>query len=71
LVAKDDQIMVKAKDKAMKKVLDNLELTKERTVAPWLAFNKAELSAKVLRLPEKEDIAHPIQEQLIVELYSK
>ena len=34
-------------------------------------FNPQELKAKVLRLPEKEDIQQPIQEQLIVELYSK
>jgi len=71
LVDKDDQIVLKAKEKAKKKVLDNLELTKERTVPAWLAFNAQEMSAKVLRLPGKEDIAHPIQEQLIVELYSK
>jgi len=71
LVDKDDLIEVKAKDKARKKILDNLELTKERTVPAWLAFNAQDLSAKVLRLPEKEDVAHPIQEQLIVELYSK
>ncbi len=71
LVDKDDQIVVKAKEKAKKKILDNLELTKERTIPAWLAFNVQELSGKVLRLPEKEDIAHPIQEQLIVELYSK
>ena len=62
LVDKDDQIVVKAKEKAKKKILDNLELTKERTIPAWLAFNVQELSGKVLRLPEKEDIAHPIHD---------
>lgn len=71
LVNKDDIIEVKAKEKALKKIRDNLELSKERTVPKWLEFNTQDLKAKVLRLPEKEDIDSTIQEQLIVELYSK
>ena len=71
LINKDDSIQVKTGEKALAKIRDNLELSKDRTVAKWLEFNRAELSAKVLRLPEKEDIQQPIQEQLIVELYSK
>jgi len=71
LVDKDDVIQVKTKEKALNKIKDNLELSKDRTVPTWLEFNKADFSAKVLRLPEKGDIQFPIQEQLIVELYSK
>ncbi|MBU1726924.1 MAG: 30S ribosomal protein S4 [Candidatus Omnitrophica bacterium] len=71
LVTKDDLVAVKTKDKALAKIKDNLEMTKDRTVPSWLEFNKNDLSAKVLRLPEKEDIQQPIEEQLIVELYSK
>ncbi len=71
LVAANDQVEVKAKDKAKAKIKDNLELSKDRTVPAWLEFNAAGMSAKVLRLPEKGDIQQPIQEQLIVELYSK
>ena len=71
LVDKDDLIEIKAKDKAKVKIKDNLELVKDRTVPSWLEFSAADMKGKVLRLPEKTDIQQPIQEQLIVELYSK
>jgi len=71
LVDKDDTIVAKAKEKAVNKLKENLEASKDRAVSAWLELNRNELSAKVLRLPEKEDIQFPIQEQLIVELYSK
>ncbi|MEW6101353.1 MAG: 30S ribosomal protein S4 [Candidatus Omnitrophota bacterium] len=71
LVDKDDTIEVKVKEKALNKIKDNLEVSKDRTVPSWLDFKAEGLSAKVLRLPEKEDIQQTIQEQLIVELYSK
>lgn len=70
-VDKDDIVEVKAKEKAMKKIKDNMELNKDRTVSSWLEFDNQALKAKVLRLPEKEDISSTIQEQLIIELYSK
>ncbi|MDD5476803.1 MAG: 30S ribosomal protein S4 [Candidatus Omnitrophica bacterium] len=71
LVDKDDLVEIKAKDKAKIKIKDNLELSKDRTVPGWLEFNAAQMRAKVVKLPEKTDIQQPIQEQLIVELYSK
>ena len=40
-------------------------------VPAWLQADHDGLTAKVLRLPEREEIAAPVQEQLIVELYSK
>ncbi|MFA5356124.1 MAG: 30S ribosomal protein S4 [Candidatus Omnitrophota bacterium] len=71
LIKQGDIIEAKTKEKAQKKLKENLELSRDRSVPGWLEFNVQELKAKVLRLPEKEDIGHPIQEQLIVELYSK
>jgi len=71
LVDKDDIIEVKTKEKAKNKFKEIMEQSKERTVPSWLEFNATGLSGKVLRLPEKEDIQQTIQEQLIVELYSK
>lgn len=71
LVDKDDLLTLKAKEKALVKIKDNLELSKERTRPGWLDFDSTSLTGKVLRLPEKQDIEHSIQEQLIVELYSK
>jgi small subunit ribosomal protein S4 len=66
-----DLIEVKGKDKSLLKVKENIEQSKERSIPSWLEFNAQELKARVLRLPEKEDIQQSIQEQLIVELYSK
>lgn len=71
LVANNDLVEVRAKDKALNKIKDNLELSKDRTVPSWLEFDSKALKAKVARLPEKGDISSTIQEQLIVELYSK
>ncbi len=70
-VKQGDIIEIKAKEKAANKIKENLELSRDRSVPSWLEFNQQELKGKVLRLPEKEDIGQPIQEQLIVELYSK
>lgn len=71
LIDKDDIVEIKAKEKARNKFSENLELSKDRDIPSWLDFNAKELKARVLRLPEKEDIQQTIQEQLIVELYSK
>jgi len=71
LVAKDDTVELKSQDKARNRIKENMEFTKDRGVAGWLEFNPVEFKAKVLRLPEKDDISATIQEQLIVELYSK
>jgi len=71
LIEKDDTIQLRTKEKASKKIKEITELTKDRTVPGWLQYDAANWSAKVVRLPEKEDIQQQIQEQLIVELYSK
>ncbi len=71
LIDKDDIIEVKTKEGPKNKIKENMEISKDRGVPAWLEFNPQELKAKVLRLPEKEDISSTIQEQLIVELYSK
>jgi small subunit ribosomal protein S4 len=66
-----DVIDVKGKDGVKKTIKENIELSKDRGVIGWLEADLQNLKAKVLRLPDREDIQMPIQEQLIVELYSK
>jgi small subunit ribosomal protein S4 len=70
-VDKDDIVQLKVKDRTLGKIKESLEMAKDRSLPSWLEFNNKDLSAKILRLPEKDDIQQPIQEQLIVELYSK
>jgi len=71
LVEKDDVVEIRSKDKPKVKLNENLQLSKDRTVPAWIEFSPAEMKGKVTRLPEKGDIQMQIQEQLIVELYSK
>ncbi|MBU0710172.1 MAG: 30S ribosomal protein S4 [Candidatus Omnitrophica bacterium] len=70
-VSKGDAITMKAKEKGLNKIRENLETSKDKTLPSWLDFDQKSLRANILRLPEKEDIQQLIQEQLIVELYSK
>ena len=48
-----------------------VEATNGRVVPTWLELDKENLSAKVVRLPAKEDLDYEVEEQMIVELYSK
>ncbi|NJN64068.1 MAG: 30S ribosomal protein S4 [Acidobacteria bacterium] len=49
----------------------NLDTAQGRGVPSWLELDTAGFKGRVLELPRREDIAMPIQENLIVELYSK
>ena len=53
------------------RIKQNLEQTKDRPVPPWIQVDAKTLKGLIIRLPQKEDMGLPIQEQLIVELYSK
>jgi small subunit ribosomal protein S4 len=50
---------------------DAMEASVRRTVPQWLELDKSNFKATVKSNPVREDIQMPIQEQLIVELYSK
>jgi small subunit ribosomal protein S4 len=64
-----DVITMKAGSPAEPVVRDATELTGQ--IPAWLQADHDGLTAKVLRKPERKEIAAPVQEQLIVELYSK
>ena len=70
-VKTSDIITLKGNDKYMKYMKDNLEIAKDRGVPTWLKFDQQNLKAEVSTMPKRADVAFPIQEQLIVELYSK
>ena len=48
-----------------------LEANASRPVPAWLDKDAENLSAKVAKLPDREEIAVPVEEHLIVEFYSK
>lgn len=67
-----DIIQIKTDEKTKKRIQDTAELTKDtRAVPAWLESDCANLKGQIKRLPIKADIGYAIQEQLIVELYSK
>ncbi len=65
----DDVITMRTGSNADKTIRDATELVS--AVPAWLQADHDGLTAKVLRHPERDEIAAPVQEQLIVELYSK
>jgi len=70
-VNKEEVLVLKKKEGIQKYIRANLEMTKDRAECDWLDVDKDQLKATVKRLPIRDDIAVPIKEQLIVELYSK
>lgn len=66
-----DRIAVKAKEKTQKRVKDYLEKWNDLKIPEWLSFNPEKLEAEVLRQPTKADANLPVEESMIVELYSK
>ena len=68
-VRPDDIVAVRTGSKATETVRAATDLTS--SVAPWLLVDHDNLTGKVLRAPERDEIDAPVQEQLIVELYSK
>ena len=48
-----------------------MEEVKGRGIPEWLSFDAGSMSGRIVSLPTREQINLPVQEQLIVELYSK
>lgn len=72
LVKPNDEITLQfSKDRGLKNAQENVEASAQKKVPGWLEINKEQFKSKVIRLPQREDIEHPINEQLIVELYSR
>jgi small subunit ribosomal protein S4 len=71
LVKPGDLIELREKSKKVVRVLEALEGVARRGVPQWLELDKDQLKGSMKGLPAREDITLPIQEKLIVELYSK
>jgi small subunit ribosomal protein S4 len=66
-----DVITLREKSKSSSKFKAAAEQTASRVTPTWLEVNKDEFSAKVVRMPQIEDIDYEVAPHLIVELYSK
>jgi len=70
-VAPGQEITVREKSRKQASIQRALDLTGGRSVPPWLELNREALRGRVMSLPKREDVNFPIQEQMVVELYSK
>lgn len=64
-------ISLTEKGKSMQKIKKNIEDNAFRAAPKWIEYDKNNLTAKIVAVPAREDIDMPIEERLIVELYSK
>jgi small subunit ribosomal protein S4 len=69
-VKESDVIGVREKSKSLESITDSLS-SNTATKYSWLEFDKSSMSGKFVNIPQREDIPENINEQLIVELYSK
>lgn len=71
LVKAGDTVEIREKSKSMQRYKDILEVTGARLVPEWLESDQENLKGMVKELPAREVIDVPVNEMLIVELYSK
>ena len=64
-------ISLTEKGKSMQKVKENIEDNSFRPAPKWIEYDKNNMTAKIVAVPARDDIDMPIEEHLIVELYSK
>jgi small subunit ribosomal protein S4 len=66
-----DLVTVKESSRDNPEIVDSLSKSAHRGIPGWVEVDTANLSGKVLHIPSRDEIQLPVQEQLIVELYSK
>ena len=71
LIKAGDTIEIKEKFKGFQRYKDIIEVTEGRLVPEWLESDKENLKGTVKELPARSAIDVPVDEMLIVELYSK
>jgi small subunit ribosomal protein S4 len=69
-VSPGQEIAVRESSRKQASIQRALDFSGNR-IPPWLEFNRETMAGRVLSLPRREDVNFPIQEQMIVELYSK
>ncbi|MFC1831957.1 30S ribosomal protein S4 [Thermodesulfobacteriota bacterium] len=66
-----DVVTIKEKSRANTMINESLEAVERRGVPSWIELDKKGYASTIKALPNREELTMPIQEQLIVELYSK
>jgi small subunit ribosomal protein S4 len=71
LVKSGDVIQVRERSRTLEPIQVAIETVEQRGIPSWLELDKAEFKGTVQQVPSRDQLTIPIQEQLIVELYSK
>jgi small subunit ribosomal protein S4 len=71
LVKEGDVVHLRERSQKVGRISDSLQTVVRRGVPGWLEIDAKSFKGEVKSLPRREDLTMPIQEQLIVELYSK
>jgi small subunit ribosomal protein S4 len=71
LVRQGDTVGVNEKSRKSTAITESMEAVERRGVPEWLMLEKDKYQAKVMAYPARDQLTMPINEQLIVELYSK
>ncbi len=71
LVRQGDTVAVSEKSRKVPAIAESIEAVDRRGVPEWLMLDKEKFQGKVMAYPSREQLTMPIQEHLIVELYSK
>ncbi len=70
-VSAGQEISIRERSRKSVTIQRALDLAGSRSVPPWLAVERENMKGRVVSIPKREDVNFPIQEQMIVELYSK
>ena len=70
-VKEGDKIEIREKSKKLQRINQALEFSSRRGVPDWLELDEENYKGTVLRVPARDDVTFPIEEQLIVEFYSR
>lgn len=70
-VVAGQEIAVRESSRKLPSIQRALDLAGSRGIPPWLELDRVNMKGRVISPPKREDVNFPIQEQMIVELYSK
>ena len=70
-VKANDIVSIREKSKKQTRITDSLNMAKQKGISDWISLDEGKLEATFKNIPERSDLPPSINEQLVVELYSK
>ena len=71
MVGKGDMVEIREKSRGVARVVAALESVKRREIPQWLELDAKTMKSRIRDLPSRDDLTAPMEERLVVELYSK